>query len=380
MATHRDTQPVLEHEVTKLSPQRSVVRDRKVIRPRHRQKHDIELLALEGIHRTDPNALLEVAIHSSCLTPSIGDAERSVWQLFGYAERFQLRKDSIDLTRVEGDNPEAEIRSHSRQRLELFGYPASLRGPALALPALLLPCRQRDVDPSCYVRLVAWQGMFELIGRRLGPEGLPMGRIEGIADETPKHRVHPVLHVKRNCPLDAVDRFSLAHRLEQALKETSTQCQQLRMAVRDGRASGPLNGRKKGLNAEITDLQSRIGFLTSLEADLAAGVAIVQSLLACPTCASVADPRRDFKGGPGHRFSCECPDCSTQWGAEACPSCTAWIPTLLPAVTSWTVNEAEVGWLDRFLGADSLAVPYKSERGGLGHVCPSCGHGRANTA
>lgn len=152
--------------------------------------------------------------------------------------------------------------------------------------------------------------------------------------------------------------------------------QQLRVAVRDGRASGPLNGRKKGLNVEITNLQSRIGFLISLDADLAAGVAVVESLLTCPTCASVADPRRDFKGGPGHRFSCECPDCSTQWGAEACPSCTAWIPTLLPTVTSWTVKEAEVGWLDRLLGADSLAVPYKLERGGFGYVCPACGHGR----
>lgn len=154
--------------------------------------------------------------------------------------------------------------------------------------------------------------------------------------------------------------------------------QQLRMAVRDGRASGPLNGRKKGLNAEITDLQSRIGYLTSLEADLAAGVAVVQSLLTCPTCASVADPRRDFKGGPGHRFSCKCPECSTQWGTEACPSCSSWIPTLLPAVTSWPVNEAEVGWLDQFLGADSLAVPYHLGGGRLGYVCPSCGHGRAS--
>lgn len=154
--------------------------------------------------------------------------------------------------------------------------------------------------------------------------------------------------------------------------------QQLRMAVRDGRASGPLNGRKKGLNSEINDLQARIGFLTSLEVDLEAGVAIVQSLLTCPTCASVADPRRDFKGGPGQRFSCECPDCSTQWGTEACPSCREWIPTLLPVVTTWTVNEADVGWLDQFLGADVLAVPYKLEWGGLGYVCPSCGHGRAS--
>jgi len=154
--------------------------------------------------------------------------------------------------------------------------------------------------------------------------------------------------------------------------------QQLRMAVRGGRASAPLNVRKKALNVEMTNLDARIGFLSSLEVDLAAGVAIVQSLLTCPTCASVADPTRDFKGGPGHRFSCECPDCSTRWGTEACPNCKAWIPIMLPKVTSWSVNEGEVGWLDQFLGADVLAVPYQLERGGLAYMCPSCGHGRVS--
>ena len=153
--------------------------------------------------------------------------------------------------------------------------------------------------------------------------------------------------------------------------------QQLRTAVRDGRASGAMNGRKKGLNGEITDLQSRIFSLSALYTELEAGVAVVQSLLNCPTCASVADPRRDFKGGPGPRFSCECSDCSTQWGAEACPSCKEWIPTLLPSLASWSVNKSEVGWLDRFLGSDSLAVPYKLARGGFGYICHTCGNGRS---
>ncbi len=44
----------------------------------------------------------------------------------------------------------------------------------------------------------------------------------------------------------------------------------------------------------------------------------------------------------------------------------------------WTVDEAaEVGWLDKFLGADVLAVPYRLGRGAVGYACPSCGHGRA---
>ena len=47
----------------------------------------------------------------------------------------------------------------------------------------------------------------------------------------------------------------------------------------------------------------------------------------------------------------------------------------MPAVSSWAANDSAVGWLDRFLGADVLAVPFKLEDGTLGFVCPSCGHG-----
>lgn len=129
------------------------------------------------------------------------------------------------------------------------------------------------------------------------------------------------------------------------------------------------------MNASITDLRSQIDSLADFSKALEAAIELVKSLLSCPTCGTIADTRRDFTGGRGHRFSCVCPDCSTKWGTEACPSCKAWIPTLMPAVSSWAARDSTVGWLDRFLGADVLAVPYKTEDGAVGFVCPSCGNG-----
>ena len=167
-------------------------------------------------------------------------------------------------------------------------------------------------------------------------------------------------------------------RLDALEVEHADVSQQLRLAVKEGQASGPLNGRKKGLNAEITDLKVRVSNLTSFEAALKAAVATVQSLLTCPTCASVADPRRHFQGGPGHRFLCECPECSSRWGVEACPVCQAWLPTLLPTVSCWVVD-SEPGWVDHFFGADVLAVPYRMRDGAVGFACPSCGHGESST-
>jgi hypothetical protein len=164
-------------------------------------------------------------------------------------------------------------------------------------------------------------------------------------------------------------------RLQALEDEHEDVSQQLRLAVRDGGASGPLNARKKALNASITDLRSQIDSLAEFSKALDGAIGLVKSLLSCPTCGTIADPRRDFTGGRGHRFSCVCPDCSTRWGTEACPSCKTWIPTLMPAVSSWAANDSAVGWLDRFLGADVLAVPFKLEDGTLGFVCPSCGHG-----
>jgi hypothetical protein len=152
--------------------------------------------------------------------------------------------------------------------------------------------------------------------------------------------------------------------------------QQLRLMVRNGGASGPLNARKKVLNVAITEIRSQIDALADFASKVEVAIGLVKSLLSCPTCGSIADTRRDFIGGNGHRFSCECPDCSTKWGTEICPNCKEWIPTLMPLVSSWVTDDSSAGWLDRFLGADVLAVPYKTDNGTVAFVCPSCGHGR----
>jgi len=184
---------------------------------------------------------------------------------------------------------------------------------------------------------------------------------------------------------DAHEQLFIARELEAAksqlvdLEAEHTEISQELRTARGRKASGSLSIRKRLLNTQIANLKSRINYLNLLEAELAAAVSVAESLLVCPTCASSADTREGFKGGDGHRFSCECPDCATKWGVEACPRCAAWIAKLLPALKSWTVNVTEVGWLDRVLGADALAVPYKSERGGICYVCPTCGHGGENT-
>jgi hypothetical protein len=91
-------------------------------------------------------------------------------------------------------------------------------------------------------------------------------------------------------------------RLEALEDEHEDVSQQLRLAVRDGGASGPLNARKKALNASITDLRSQIDSLADFSKALDAAIGLVKSLLSCPTCGTIADPRRDFSGRPWASF------------------------------------------------------------------------------
>lgn len=162
-------------------------------------------------------------------------------------------------------------------------------------------------------------------------------------------------------------------RLEKLQIEHESVSQQLRDAHRDRRATGELNSRKKPLNADVTSNKARLTTLRRFQMELSSAVASVNNILRCPTCGKQADPRREFEGGPGHRFSCTCPECSTTWGTVACPRCRGWIPTLLPASRSWIGQPRGPGWLDKFFGADVLAAPCVVS-GEVGFVCQLCGH------
>jgi uncharacterized protein YbaR (Trm112 family) len=179
-------------------------------------------------------------------------------------------------------------------------------------------------------------------------------------------------------PLDhevlAIDRHvaKAAEQLTELEAERESVSQRLREAHRDSRATGELNARKKALNVDITKAETTRTSLQSFQAELTRALALVGDLLVCPTCRKRTDPRRDFAGGPGHRFSCRCPECATTWGTIACPRCGDWIPTLLPSERGWMSQAQAAGWLDKSLGADILAVPRVSGTE-IVYVCSSCG-------
>jgi hypothetical protein len=167
-----------------------------------------------------------------------------------------------------------------------------------------------------------------------------------------------------------------AAQLKRLEEERTNVSLKLREAVRDRRATGAVNARKKELNTEITDAEKRLEALRRFERDLAQAVGVVDDLLGCLTCNTRADARRDFKP-MGQHFSCTCSDCSTTWGTIACGRCSRSIPVLQLHGTAWTTLAGEPGWVDRILGADVLAVPWVAGTE-IGFVCPSCGNCRGD--
>lgn len=145
----------------------------------------------------------------------------------------------------------------------------------------------------------------------------------------------------------------------------------LREAVRDRGAIGVLNARKKELNAEITDAENRLEALRRFERELSRTVEVFGDLLRCPTCNTRADARRDFKS-MGQHFYCTCSDCSTKWGTIACGRCRKSIPVLHINENAWVKSARGLGWVDRVLGADVLAIPrvFGTE---VEFLCPNCG-------
>jgi len=53
------------------------------------------------------------------------------------------------------------------------------------------------------------------------------------------------------------------------------------------------------------------------------------------------------------------------------------MPTLLPSVKDLEELASQTGWVDRYLGADVLAVPWFDANGDRGFTCHVCGQGDA---
>lgn len=138
------------------------------------------------------------------------------------------------------------------------------------------------------------------------------------------------------------------------------------------------NVRKKELNAAIVAAKARLAALERFQREFLVAVRLFDDLLGCPTCSKRADETRDFNAS-GPSFRCACSGCKTRWGTIACRGCSGRIPFLRLGQDTWAQLSGGVGWIDRVLGADVLAVPSAAvDAPGriqqIGFACPSCGH------
>lgn len=146
---------------------------------------------------------------------------------------------------------------------------------------------------------------------------------------------------------------------------------ELRGAVRAGK-TGKLNQQKKAAHQEKTAQDQMVESLERLIEEFEAVRRKMESLIKCPSCGTMADPKLHFKARGKGSFRCECSDCGTWWGTKICEGGHKF-SVMLPG--EWYETEImPAGWEDITYGSDLLAIPGKTERGEWGFVCPFCGN------
>ena len=120
----------------------------------------------------------------------------------------------------------------------------------------------------------------------------------------------------------------------------------------------------RGARVELIELQNLKNFSIQIQNKFA-------PLLTCPTCHKKSDK---FNNLDRQCFRCDCDSCGTEWGKRICVKCCGHYPyiQLSDLNTLNQLNEQAVGWIDRVLGRNTLAVP--SLHATKKFICPQCGH------
>lgn len=95
-------------------------------------------------------------------------------------------------------------------------------------------------------------------------------------------------------------------------------------------------------------------------------------LLICPTCHQESTR---FTPLDSQCFFCECKKCESVWGTRICRNCSATYP-YLQVLGLDNINPSShqhVGWIERVLGRNTLAIPCWSNGSASNFICPSCG-------
>ena len=116
--------------------------------------------------------------------------------------------------------------------------------------------------------------------------------------------------------------------------------------------------------AELSELQNLNNFVNEVKDKF-------KPLLTCPTCHK---KNNKFQNLDRKCFRCVCDGCETEWGKRICVKCSGHYPyiQLSDFNTLDRLNEQAVGWADRVLGRNTLALP--SLNATKKFICPQCGH------
>ncbi|KFA90322.1 hypothetical protein [Archangium violaceum] len=278
-----------------------------------------------------------------------------------------------------GSSGEERLEPEVLQRLHTLGNDlkkAERRGPGM------LPVAPWDIGSvERVVRALRWAlnaSRFLRYPARVEaplPEGLPVGHAQGWLQLHDKKVVvmrPPAQHERVAFePAEVVRTLESRHQQLKARHLQSTEA--AREASKRGSRTSSLNQEKSESNAAVMRAQEELERAKAFQVALEEAIRLVDGLRHCPTCPAQVEPQHGFQARPGGDFHCECADCRTSWGTQACGACRGRFPFLLPAMKGWSGREPAPGWVDQVLGGDVLAVPCarSSEPGTF--ICSACG-------
>lgn len=68
-----------------------------------------------------------------------------------------------------------------------------------------------------------------------------------------------------------------------------------------------------------------------------------------------------------------CQQCETNWGLQRCGQCQTNYPYIKLGEANPEISDRSIGWCDRVLGRDVLAVPCFADNSLQFYICSNCG-------
>ena len=123
---------------------------------------------------------------------------------------------------------------------------------------------------------------------------------------------------------------------------------------------------------------SAVADIDKFESELRSLSSWFEAVSFCPVCDHRIDDEQSMKALGAGCLQCRCAECNAVWGIYQCGACKERFP-FLHVSSHFQSSVRTVGWVDRVLGRDVLAVPCWLPNRERDYICPRCGRCPAGT-